>query len=90
MEENGVIRIFNATEMYLIQSCIFDLETKISFISHAFNVECELYKSCFQFWMLTIEIRLSMLNMIDKNHALDAVNAFESVCDLYTMTDWTC
>lgn len=42
------------------------------------------------FWMWTIEIRLSMLNMTDKSHALEAVKAFGSVCDLYTMTDWTC
>lgn len=90
MEENGVIKIFNETEMYIIQSCIFDLEKKISFISHAFNAECELYKSYFQFWMWTIEIKISMVNITDKSHALDAVNAFESVCDLYTMTDWTC
>lgn len=76
--------------MYIIQSCIFDLETKLSYISHAFNAECELCKSCFQFWMWTIEIRLSMLNMTDKSHALEAVKAFGSVCDLYTMTDWTC
>lgn len=75
--------------MYIIQSWIFDLETKLSYISHAFIAECELYKSCFQFWMWTIEIRLSMLNMTDKSHALDAVKAFGSVCDLYTMTDWT-
>lgn len=76
--------------MYIIQSWIFDLETKLSYISHAFIAECELYKSCFQFWMWTIEIRLSMLNMTDKSHALEAVKAFGSVCDLYTMTDWTC
>lgn len=76
--------------MYIIQSCIFDLETKLSYISHAFNAECELYKSYFQFWMWAIEIRLSMLNMTDKSHALEAVKAFGSVCDLYTMTDWTC
>lgn len=76
--------------MYIIQSCIFDLETNLSYISRAFNAECELYKSCFQFWMWTIEIRLTMLNMTDKSHALEAVKAFGSVCDLYTMTDWTC